>query len=63
VRAQDHHVDLYLRPPHIGSYKLMDYHLMHRIVRDSYRCGHKGLGGAFGSRLLSLALRSLLNTP
>jgi lysophospholipid hydrolase len=34
---EDHVVDLYLRPPHIGSYRLMDFHLMDRMVQDSFR--------------------------
>lgn len=29
--------DEYLRPTNIGSFKLLDYHLMDRIVRDAYR--------------------------
>lgn len=36
--CQDYRVDLYLRPPHIAAFKLMDYHLIDRIVRTSYRC-------------------------
>jgi hypothetical protein len=36
--CQDYRVDLYLRPPHIAAYKLMDFHLIDRIVRNSYRC-------------------------
>lgn len=35
--SQEHKIDLYLRPPNIGSFKLMDYHLMNRIVKDAYR--------------------------
>lgn len=35
--CQDYRVDLYLRPPHIAAFKLMDYHLIDRIVRTSYR--------------------------
>ena len=38
TRVQDYRVDLYLRPPHIHAYKLMDFHLIDRIVRNSYRC-------------------------
>lgn len=36
--CRDFRVDLYLRPPHIASYKLLDYHLIDRIVRTAYRC-------------------------
>ena len=36
--CQDYRVDLYLRPPNIGAYKLMDFHLIDRIVRASYLC-------------------------
>lgn len=36
--CQDYRVDLYLRPPNIGAYKLMDFHLIDRIVRTSYLC-------------------------
>jgi len=36
---RDFHIDLYLRPPGIQHYKLMDYNLMDRIVRDAYRYG------------------------
>jgi len=35
--SEDFCIDLYLRPPNIGSFKLMDYHLMERIVKDAYR--------------------------
>lgn len=35
--SEDYRIDLYLRPPNIASYKLMDFHLMERIVRDSYK--------------------------
>lgn len=35
---QDHVVDLYLRPPHIGQYRLMDFHLMDDMVATSFRC-------------------------
>lgn len=34
---EDYRIDLYLRPPNIGSFKLMDFHLMERIVKDAYR--------------------------
>lgn len=37
--SEDFCIDLYLRPPNIGSFKLMDYHLMERIVKDAYRWG------------------------
>ena len=35
--SQEHKIDLYLRPPNISSFKLMDYHRMHRIVKDAYK--------------------------
>lgn len=35
--SEEFQIDLYLRPPNINAYKLMDYHLMERIVRDAYR--------------------------
>eukprot|EP00798_Chlamydomonas_sp_ICE-L_P019927 gene19927-26631_t len=35
--SEDYKIDLYLRPPNIGNFKLMDYHLMDRIVKDAYR--------------------------
>jgi len=35
--SEDYRIDLYLRPPNIASYKLMDFHLMERIVKDAYR--------------------------
>ena len=37
--SEEHKIDLYLRPPNISSFKLMDYHLMDRIVKDAYRWG------------------------
>lgn len=37
--CQDYKVDLVLSPPYASSFKLMDYHLVERIVRDAYRCG------------------------
>lgn len=36
--AAEHAIDLYLRPPNIGAFKLMDYHLMDRLVADAHRC-------------------------
>ncbi|EIE18912.1 patatin-domain-containing protein, partial [Coccomyxa subellipsoidea C-169] len=35
--AREHPIDLYLQPP-VTRYRLLDYHLMDRIVRDSNRC-------------------------
>lgn len=35
--AQDYVIDLYLRPP-VWHYRLMDYHLMDRIVKSSNQC-------------------------
>ena len=35
--SQEHKIDLYLRPPNISSFKLMDYHRMNRIVKDAYK--------------------------
>jgi len=35
--AAEHTIDLYLRPP-VTRFRLMDYHLMERIVRDANRC-------------------------
>jgi len=41
IRAtmRDFHVDLYMQPTGVQFYRLMDYHLMDRIVRDAYRYG------------------------
>jgi len=41
IRAtmRDFHVDLYMQPTGVQFYRLMDYHLMDRIVRNSYRYG------------------------
>jgi hypothetical protein len=36
--CQNYRVDLYLRPPNIGAYKLMDFHLMEDIVKSSHMC-------------------------
>jgi hypothetical protein len=36
--CQDYRVDLYLRPPNIGAYKLMDFHLMDDIVKSAQMC-------------------------
>ena len=36
---RDFHVDLYMQPTGVQFYRLMDYHLMDRIVRDAYRYG------------------------
>jgi lysophospholipid hydrolase len=36
---KEFHVDLYMRPTGVQFFKLMDYHLMDRIVRDAYRYG------------------------
>jgi len=35
--AAEHTIDLYLRPP-VTRFRLMDFHLMERIVRDANRC-------------------------
>ena len=35
--AQDYVIDLYLRPP-VWHFRLMDYHLMDRIVKSSNQC-------------------------
>ncbi|GLC44977.1 hypothetical protein PLESTB_001747900 [Pleodorina starrii] len=35
--AVEHRIDLYLRPPGLGGFRLMDFHLMDRIVKDAYR--------------------------
>lgn len=35
--AREHPIDLYLQPP-VTRFRLLDYHLMDRIVRDSNRC-------------------------
>jgi hypothetical protein len=35
--AREHPIDLYLQPP-VTKFRLLDYHLMDRIVRDSNRC-------------------------
>lgn len=34
--SQEYVIDLYLRPP-VSRFRLMDYHLMDRIVRDANR--------------------------
>lgn len=34
--AREHPIDLYLQPP-VTRFRLLDYHLMDRIVRDSNR--------------------------
>jgi len=36
---RDYHIDLYMRPTGVQYFRLMDYHLMDRIVRDAYRYG------------------------
>ena len=41
--AAEHTIDLYLRPP-VRGFRLMDYHLMERIVRDANRCRPRPLG-------------------
>ena len=33
----EHKIDLYLRPSNIKNIKLMDYHLMNRLVKDTYK--------------------------
>ncbi|GIL50015.1 hypothetical protein Vafri_6357, partial [Volvox africanus] len=35
--AIEHRIDLYLRPPGVGGFRLLDFHLMDRIVKDAYR--------------------------
>lgn len=35
--SEDHKIDLYLRPLGISHYRLMDYRLLDRIVKDAYR--------------------------
>ena len=35
--AREHPIDLYMQPP-VTRFRLLDYHLMDRIVRDSNRC-------------------------
>jgi len=40
--AQDYVIDLYLRPP-VWHYRLMDYHLMDRIVKSSNQCASQRL--------------------
>ena len=35
--GEEYKIDLYLRPPNIGAFKLMDYRLMDQIVKDAYR--------------------------
>ena len=40
--AQDYVIDLYLRPP-VWHYRLMDYHLMDRIVKSSNQCASQNI--------------------
>ena len=35
--SREHVIDLYLQPP-VGKFRLMDFHLMERLVRDANRC-------------------------
>ena len=35
--SEDYYIDLYMRPTNIGNYKLLDFHLMDRIVFEAYR--------------------------
>ena len=35
--SREYVIDLYLRPP-VSRFRLMDFHLMDRIVRDANRC-------------------------
>lgn len=47
--AREHPIDLYMQPP-VTRFRLLDYHLMDRIVRDSNRCAsytHKPQGCFF----------------
>ena len=39
--AREHPIDLYMQPP-VTRFRLLDYHLMDRIVRDSNRCASPG---------------------
>ena len=39
--AREHPIDLYMQPP-VTRFRLLDYHLMDRIVRDSNRCAPPG---------------------
>lgn len=34
--SREHVIDLYLQPP-VGKFRLMDFHLMERLVRDANR--------------------------
>ena len=45
--AAEHTIDLYLRPP-VTRFRLMDYHLMERIVRDANRCRSAALSAPAG---------------
>ena len=40
--AREHPIDLYMQPP-VTRFRLLDYHLMDRIVRDSNRCAAPAL--------------------
>ena len=40
--AREHPIDLYMQPP-VTRFRLLDYHLMDRIVRDSNRCAPPAL--------------------
>lgn len=58
--SRDYVIDLYLRPP-VWHFRLMDYHLMDRIVRDSNRYAwdvisewQSRLGGDLGARLATV---------
>ena len=35
--SMEHKIDLYLRPVNIANFKLLDYHRMDRIVKDTYK--------------------------
>ena len=41
--SEDYYIDLYMRPTNIGIYKLLDFHLMDRIVFEAYRYGWRVL--------------------
>ena len=49
--AREHPIDLYMQPP-VTRFRLLDYHLMDRIVRDSNRCASFSFSQASGMLLL-----------
>ena len=57
--AREHPIDLYMQPP-VTRFRLLDYHLMDRIVRDSNRCASLILPSLKGA---SSALQRIFTWP